>query len=103
MINHLSIEWLDASTEDMIELEESSILLWSDPLESERVCYRLQKRLASLAPCVEVSCPYHRSNMSLDHAYGVLELLAEGFPEVEVHRVSIDDEELFSTSSDREV
>jgi hypothetical protein len=35
--------------------------------------------------------------------YGILELLAEGFSEVEVHSVSIDDEELFRASSDREV
>jgi hypothetical protein len=35
MIDYLGIEWLDTSTEYMIELEEPLILLWCYPLESE--------------------------------------------------------------------
>jgi hypothetical protein len=35
MIDYLRIEWLHSATEDMIELEEPLILLWSYPLESE--------------------------------------------------------------------
>lgn len=35
MTHDLRVEWLDATTEDMIELEQSTILLRRDPPQSE--------------------------------------------------------------------
>ncbi len=61
--------WADTTIEDVIELQESSIVLRNEPFESEFPCDLRERSYTFLAPGIKVSRPYHRSDMTL---YGEL-------------------------------
>ena len=60
---------MDTTIEDMVEFQESLVIFRDEPLETEFLRDLREFSHAFLAPGIEVSCPYHRSDMML---YGEL-------------------------------
>ena len=82
----------------MVEFEKTVIIFWDNPLESQFFCNTPELDESFLTPCIEVTCPNHWSSMISDGLENMLNLSDEWFSEIEVHRMGIDDEELFFLS-----